>query len=168
LEQALLNNTRPLWFAGHSLGGAMATICASRCQLSFIKSNPRALFTYGSPRVGNRRYVSYVSYEAYRWVNNNDVVARVPPWWLGFRHKGQEVYLNAYGEIRQLTAWQRVKDRWRGFIGGLKKREFDAFTDHSITRYVEYILRAVEEEESVTRMLVPVKRPKVAPLRRAA
>jgi triacylglycerol lipase len=112
--------------------------------------------------------VSYVSYEAYRWVNNNDVVARVPPWWLGFRHKGQEVYLNADGEIRQLTAWQRVKDRWRGFIGGLKQREFDAFTDHSITRYVEYILRAVEEEESVTRMLVPVKRPGVAPLRRAA
>ena len=28
-------------------------------------------------------------------------------------------------------------------------REFDHFTDHSITRYVEYIQRAVEEEESV-------------------
>ena len=33
LEKALKNNTLPLWFAGHSLGGAMATICASRCQL---------------------------------------------------------------------------------------------------------------------------------------
>ena len=60
LEQALVNNTRTLWFAGHSLGGAMAAICAGRCKLSYIQSNPRALFTYGSPRVGNRRYVNYV------------------------------------------------------------------------------------------------------------
>ena len=49
LEQALVNNTRPLWFAGHSLGGAMATICASRCKLSYIKSNPRALYTLRQP-----------------------------------------------------------------------------------------------------------------------
>jgi triacylglycerol lipase len=169
LEQALVNNRLPVWFTGHSLGGAMATICASRCKLSHIESNPRSLYTFGSPRVGNGRYVNYVHYEAYRWVNNNDLVARVPPWWLGYRHKGQEVYLNAYGEIRRLTAWQRTKDRWRGFVGGLKKWEFDAFTDHSILRYIESIRRAAEEEESVTRWLAPVGRPEVVrPLRRAA
>jgi len=163
LEQALLNNTRPVWFTGHSLGGAMATISASRCKLSFIQSNPRALFTYGSPRVGNGRYVNYVHYEAYRWVNNNDVVARVPPWWLGYRHKGQEVYLNAYGEIRRLTTWQRIKDRWRGFLGGLKKWEFDALTDHSILRYIESIERAVKEEESIARRLLSIERPQLVP-----
>ena len=43
LEQALVNNTRTLWFAGHSLGGAMAAICAGRCRLSYIRSNPRAI-----------------------------------------------------------------------------------------------------------------------------
>ncbi len=40
LETALKNNTRKLWFTGHSLGGAMATICAGRCLLSHIDSNP--------------------------------------------------------------------------------------------------------------------------------
>ena len=169
LEQALVNNRLPVWFTGHSLGGAMATICASRCKLSYIESNPRSLYTFGSPRVGNGRYVNHVHYEAYRWVNNNDVVARVPPWWLGYRHKGQEVYLNAYGEIRRLTAWQRTKDRWRGFVGGLKKWEFDALTDHSIMRYIEYIQRAVEDEESVTRMFAPLGRRVIArPLQQAA
>ncbi len=171
LELALKNNQRPVWFTGHSLGGAMATISASRCKLSHIESNPQALYTFGSPRVGNRRYVEYVHYEAYRWVNNNDIVARVPPWWLGFRHKGQEVYLNAYGEIRQFTAWQRLKDRWRGFWGGLKKWEFDHFADHSIMRYIEYILSAVREEESFERRLLSIERPKLAPpseLRRRA
>lgn len=168
LERALVNNRLPLWFAGHSLGGAMATICAGRCKLSHIESNPRSLYTFGSPRVGNHRYVEYVQYEAYRWVNNNDIVARVPPWWLGYRHKGQEVYLNAYGEIRTLTAWQRMKDRWRGFLSGLKKWEFDQFTDHSIMRYIEYIERAVRDEEATVLRLVPRNLGERVPRRKAA
>jgi triacylglycerol lipase len=150
LEQALVNNSRTLWFTGHSLGAAMAAICAGRCKLSYIKSNPRALYTYGSPRVGSGRYVNYVQMEAYRWVNNNDIVTRVPPAWLGYRHKGQEVYLNAYGKIRRLTRWQRIKDRWRGFLRGLREHRFDPFADHSITQYVAHIRAAVEEDEGMT------------------
>ena len=59
LETALKSNTKVAWFSGHSLGGAMATICAGRCLLSHIASTPRQLYTYGSPRVGNRRYINY-------------------------------------------------------------------------------------------------------------
>ena len=88
LEQALVNNTRTAWFAGHSLGAAMATICAGRCKVSQIRTDPRAVFTYGSPRVGNKRYVQYLNIELYRWVHNNDIVTRVPPRWLGYSHKG--------------------------------------------------------------------------------
>jgi triacylglycerol lipase len=173
LEQALVNNSRPLWFTGHSLGAAMASICAGRCKLSYIRSNPRALFTYGSPRVGNRRYVNYVQLETYRWVNNNDIVTRVPPAWLGYRHKGQEVYLNAYGKIRRLTHWQRMKDRWRGLLKGLRNGRFDPFNDHSIIEYVAHIRAAVEEEEGI--VLRPVRHiraakpaPRSIALRRAA
>jgi triacylglycerol lipase len=156
LEQALVSNTRTLWFTGHSLGAGMATICAVRCKLSHIRSNPRALFTFGSPRIGSARYVNYVNIEAYRWVNNNDIVTRVPPEWMGYRHKGEEIYLNAYGQIRRLTHWQRIKDRWRGFIGGLREGRIDHFEDHSISRYIEYIDRAVQEEESIAEMLRPL------------
>jgi triacylglycerol lipase len=168
LEQALVNNTRTLWFAGHSLGGAMAGICAGRCRLSYIKSNPRALFTFGSPRIGNRRYVNYVQIEAYRWVNNNDIVPRVPPSWLGYRHKGQEIYLNAYGKIRQLTHWQRIKDRWRGFVRGLRQGNIDFFADHSILQYIQHVRSAVEEEEAMVlrlplpRTLPTDNRPRIA------
>lgn len=168
LEQALVNNTRTLWFAGHSLGGAMAAICAGRCRLSHIRSNPRALFTFGSPRIGSSRYVNYVQMEAYRWVNNNDIVTRVPPGWLGFCHKGQEVYLNAYGQIRRLCPWQRTKDRWRGFLRGLRERKFDHFSDHSIGQYLEHIWNAVQEDEQFT---IPFSQPQIAtptPIRRAA
>jgi triacylglycerol lipase len=147
LEQALVTNTRTLWFTGHSLGGAMAAICAGRCQLSYIRSNPRGLYTFGSPRIGSQRYVNYVRMEAYRWVNNNDIVPRLPPAWLGYRHKGQEIYLNTYGKIRHLTGWQRVKDRWRGFVRGLREGRVDHFADHAIARYIDHVRLAVEEEE---------------------
>ena len=141
----------------------MATICG-RCKVSQIRTNPRAVFTYGSPRVGNRRYVNYLNIELYRWVHNNDIVTRVPPTWLGYTHKGQEVYLNAFGQIRRLTKWQRIKDRWRGFARGLKRGEFDFFSDHSISRYVDCVRAAVEEEEEVTRMIRPFRRPEREPV----
>ena len=139
LEKALLDNTKTLWFTGHSLGGAMTTICAGRCLLSYISSNPEQVYTYGSPRVGNKRYINHAKVDYLRWVNNNDIVTRVPPAWLGYRHTGQEMYLNANGKIKKLNPLQRGKDRSRGFIKGLRAGEFDYFSDHMIDRYVEYI-----------------------------
>ena len=108
LEKALIDNTKTLWFIGHSLGGAMAAICAGRCKLSHIRSNPAGLYTFGSPRVGTKRYINHAQITHIRWINNNDIVTRVPSRWLGYRHSGEEVYLNAYGKVRKLTGWQRT------------------------------------------------------------
>jgi triacylglycerol lipase len=99
-------------------------------------------------------------------VNNNDIVPRVPPSWLGYRHKGQEIYLNAYGKIRRITGWQRLKDRWRGMVRGLREGQVDFFADHSIGEYIRHIRAAVEEEEGV--VLRPVTRTMRAFQRRAA
>lgn len=148
LEKALADNEKTLWFTGHSLGGAMATICAGRCKLSSIPSDPQGLFTFGSPRVGNHRYINYVRIHHYRWVNNNDIVTRVPPPWMGYRHGGHELYLNALGRLRKYRSWVRVRDRFRGLILALARREIDYLADHSMNRYVEAIKRAVDDEEA--------------------
>lgn len=150
LEQALKSNTLTLWFTGHSLGGAMATICAGRCLLSHIDSSPKQIFTYGSPRVGNKRYISHAKIDYLRWVNNNDIVTRVPPTWLGYRHSGEERYLNAYGKLRKLSPVQRGKDRWRGFVRGVRSGEFDHFSDHLIDRYVRYIYEEAVRQGEIT------------------
>ena len=146
LEEHLVQNKKTLWFCGHSLGGAMAAICAGRCYLSHIDSMPKGLFTYGSPRVGNTRYVNYVKLEYFRWVNNNDIVTHVPPAWMRYRHTGQEMYINAYGRVREMTGWQRTKDRWRGFMMGIKQGKIDNFSDHLIDLYIEAIHKAFEKE----------------------
>ena len=146
LEAALRENEKPLWFTGHSLGGAMATICAGRCKLSEISSNPESLFTFGSPRVGCKRFINFVKLPHYRWVNNNDIVARVPPRWMGYRHSGRELYLNAFGRLRKYTTLRRIRDRWYGFFLTLRKWQVDHLADHSMVNYVECIQRALKDE----------------------
>lgn len=146
LENALVENKKTLWFTGHSLGGAMATICAGRCYLSEIESMPQALFTYGSPRVGDRQFVNFVALDHTRWVNNNDIVTHVPPVWMGYRHGGREWYLNRRGKLSKVNGWWKTYDRLKGFLKGLLQWRIDHFSDHAIDRYIENILRAVEQE----------------------
>ena len=146
LEKALAENTKSLWFAGHSLGGAMATICAGRCRLSTIRSNPEAVFSFGSPRVGNKRYVNHMKLTHYRWVNNNDMVPRLPPAWLGFRHSGEEMYLNRNGDLQRIDGWRRFADRLRGFLRGLIRFRVDHLSDHSMFTYIDAIERAIKKQ----------------------
>ena len=147
LETALMHNEQPLHICGHSLGGAMATICAGRCFLSHIDTDPTELYTYGSPRVGDNRYINHVELRHFRFVNNNDVVTRVPPPWMGYRHAGDMVYLNRFGDIKKYNHIMRRRDRWRGFLGGLTKWKIDHFSDHSIHRYITALVKAVEDEK---------------------
>jgi len=150
LEEMLIshkqNVDKKLWFTGHSLGGAMASICAGRCLLSHIDTQPEQVHTFGSPRVGTKRYINHAKIDYYRWVNNNDIVTRAPPAWLGYRHSGKEMYLDADGKLQDLSRVQRRADHWKGFIKGLKNRELDHFSDHLIERYVEYIYLQTQDK----------------------
>jgi triacylglycerol lipase len=150
LEELIRGESLPVWFCGHSLGAAMATICAYRCKASSLVGDPQELHTFGSPRVGCRRYIRHAPLVHYRWVHNNDIVTRVPPAWMGYRHCGNEIYLDRYGRIRKLKGVWRSRDRWRGIVRGLWKWKLDILTDHSIGQYAEHIANAVKTEESAT------------------
>ena len=128
--------TRKAWFTGHSLGAAMTTIMASRCNCDDSMPNIEEVYTYGSPRVGWKKYCNSLNVTHHRWVNNNDIVTRVPLAIMGYKHHGTEHYMNAHGKYRKLTTWQRVKDRWRGMWMGIKKGSIDNFSDHSMVNYI--------------------------------
>ncbi len=155
IEQRIQDIQRPVWFAGHSLGGAMATVCAVRCRLSPISSNPRAIFTYGAPRVGNRSYVNAVRIPHYRWVNNNDIVPRFPPRWMGYWHIGYEIYLNRRGNISRLHSWLRVHDRMRGLWTSLLRGRVDFLSDHSMSEYIVHLRDIIESEKQGKRISAP-------------
>lgn len=133
------NLDKKIWFCGHSLGAAMATIMASRCFYYASVPNPEELYTYGSPRVGWSKYCDSLGVVHHRWVNNNDIVTRVPLAIMGYKHHGELHYLNAYGNVRNPSGWQLFKDRIRGMWMGLKRGQIDNFSDHSMVNYVAYL-----------------------------
>ncbi|MEO8135818.1 MAG: lipase family protein, partial [Betaproteobacteria bacterium] len=72
----------PLFYTGHSLGGALATLAGAR-------RTPVAIYTFGSPRVGDAAFVTLTAgLPIHRVDDDRDVVPTVPPQWLGFRHAG--------------------------------------------------------------------------------
>jgi hypothetical protein len=74
---------RAVWFTGHSLGAALATLAADRF------AGTRGVCTFGCPRVGDAIFASAFNAKfagrSLRYVNNHDVVTHVPPP-IGYKH----------------------------------------------------------------------------------
>lgn len=129
------HNSKEFFITGHSLGGAMATLAASRFNLI---DKVACLYTYGSPRVGTRSFIKSCKVLHYRHKNNNDIVTSVPLWIMGYKHHGALRYINFYGNVRKLTPWQAIKDKWRGYKSGV----LDGAKDHSIVEYYTNLSRS--------------------------
>ena len=90
IEAALLPGV-PTLYAGHSLGGALAPLAASR-------SPPTSTYAFGSPRVGDADFVAAVPSDTiFRVVNNRDIVTEAPP--VGLAHAGQLHYITHDGSL---------------------------------------------------------------------
>ena len=110
----------------------MATIAASRMQNKVV-----ALVTFGSPRVGTSAFINSLQVTHYRVQNNCDDVTKVPFSLMGFRHHGTHRYMNFYGEFRDLTGWQRIKDMLRSRRKARQKGErFIGVFDHLMNNYI--------------------------------
>ncbi|MFC3746128.1 lipase family protein [Paenibacillus sp. GCM10012306] len=76
-----LSPNKALYITGHSLGAALATLCAIDVAANTNHTNPN-LFTYGSPRVGDPEFVqAFTNYvrKSSRYANLFDVVTYAPP-----------------------------------------------------------------------------------------
>lgn len=128
-----------VFFTGHSLGGALATLAASRWNT--ITTH---LYTYGSPRVGGRKFVkSFLSSNRYRFRNNNDIVTRVPFEILGYKHVsgdgGKFIYFDVDGNVsKKFSRWYMFKQWIKGTLRGFTKLKIDGFSDHSIEAYYNF------------------------------
>ena len=132
ISKELEANPGNIYVTGHSLGAAMATIAASRMQDRVI-----ALITFGSPRVGNQEFVNSLNVTHYRVQNNCDDVTKVPFRLIGFVHHGTHKYMNYYGEFRDLTPQQRVKDMIRSRLRARAKgQKFIGVFDHMMANYI--------------------------------
>lgn len=135
----------PLFIAGHSLGAALATLAASL-------RPPRALYTFGSPRVGDDDFgETLAGVRTFRVVNNRDLVTTVPAP-IPFHHVGELHYINHKGEMLinpddKTVAQDRLKRDWsRQFTLDWERLFTDApepFADHAPVNYVAHLERQV-------------------------
>ncbi|HSH76674.1 MAG TPA: lipase family protein [Longimicrobiales bacterium] len=145
----------PVWFTGHSLGAAMATLAAD------LYGTVRAVYTFGSPRVGNsdfRDFRDSVGPPVYRFVNNNDLIVDLPPGRpvTAYRHVGAFKYFDESGKlVEDPSWWTRTKDGLRGHWEAFQEQlrdlarldldeiNWDSLRDHSPTAYATNARAAV-------------------------
>lgn len=148
----------PLFIAGHSRGGAIATLAAKALKKEGIA--PAAVYTFGAPRVGNATFANHYGIdEHYRVENDRDIVPHLPP--PPFRHVGERYWLDQDGKLTDPTgetptgpvlqaallaaltgpgAFGRTGAALLGGIasqGGLLASEF--FSDHANTEYAYWL-----------------------------
>lgn len=160
LDRVLAPLRCPIWFTGHSLGGALALLAAYRLHHCAPASGHAVagVYTFGQPRVGNTGLASYCSTElaqrVFRYVNASDIVPLVPPSKSAdYHHFGQARYFDATGRLHhERTLWERMAEqltpafrqiaagegRWTDVTRDHAKQRI---MDHGMARYVECLER---------------------------
>ncbi len=137
------NKKLPLWISGHSLGAALAILCAARLK-NTNKFEPQA-YTFGAPKVGNAHFkLLCEKLKIFRTVNCCDIVSHLPPRAMGFSHIGNEYFFCADNNLhinpKKMTA---LVLEWKAAIAYacsfplFRKNQisFRALADHSIINY---------------------------------
>ena len=138
------NNHQSLWVTGHSLGAALATLATAE----WIEEDKpiNGLYTFGSPRVGDKRFARHFNSEAkvktFRYVNNQDIVTRVSPRVLDYRHVGTMKYFGAKGHLHDdPSVWNQFLDSVKVVFEDFGELPKESFRDHGMENYVELTRR---------------------------
>ncbi|MEY4979388.1 MAG: hypothetical protein RLZZ352_1658 [Pseudomonadota bacterium] len=142
-------NAQAIWITGHSLGGALATLAAAKFKLELDKPI-RGIYTFGQPRVGDRSFARVYNAElqnlSFRFVNNNDVVTRVPPRELLYSHIGSLRYIDDNKDIHQdISFWQEFLDR----VEGVFHQDFDWAPSFAECHFIEKYCEAIEKNLTI-------------------
>jgi hypothetical protein len=93
------NPAAPIFFTGHSLGAALATLAIAR-----FRGGKAALYTFGSPRVGNKPFCDEVQAKVdlgiRRFVDDHDLVTTVPPKDMFYDHTTGLMHIAQNGDVQ--------------------------------------------------------------------
>jgi triacylglycerol lipase len=128
-------------FTGHSLGAALAILGAYMCHTTRIFP-VHSVHTFGCPRIGLEDfqidYDMHLRARTHRYVNNNDIVTRVPPRSMSYRHVCVSHYFDEEGHHRPgITDWDKFLDRLKGRWKDLGELGTDGVKDHAMGEYVK-------------------------------
>jgi hypothetical protein len=141
-------NTRdeslPISYTGHSLGAALAILCAQRIK-------PSQVYTYGSPKLGNDLFKQYCSdINVHRVVLCADLVCMLPPKSMRFHAIGEEYFINANDTVSHNPGkpfkvrhrlWEIIKYWFTFNLYKPGRIGFRTLADHSIVNYANALWR---------------------------
>ncbi|OLP16648.1 lipase [Leptolyngbya sp. 'hensonii'] len=96
---------------GHSLGGALAILCAVDIQYNFSEKVTVEVYTFGAPKVGNDGFRDSFNRRvpsSYHFIYGMDIVPELPRWWQGYRPVDQDFRIGPRFSWNFISA--RVKD----------------------------------------------------------
>lgn len=142
---------QPLWVTGHSLGGALAVLCAARLHLT--EGVPvQGVYTFGQPRVGDYGFASAFDRafagRVFRFVNNNDIVPTVPPVGLILRywHVEREVYIDEDRRLdTTISPGRRLLANAKGRLRDVGEIGSDGLKDHFMNAYIGAVRGAAQK-----------------------
>jgi hypothetical protein len=129
----------PVLYTGHGLGGALATLAASR-------RPPETLYTFGAPRTGDKAFADTLAKTAaYRYLNCCDAVAHLPL--AVYQPAGRLRYIDSDGRLRDTEEGEaaRAKARSAHFqktLGQWDKVWVRDLVDHAPVNDVKALLAA--------------------------
>ena len=97
IQDMVNSSVRRILVSGHSLGAALAVLCAVDLQYNFPDRDIECI-VFGCPRVGNAAFRDSYNKRVFKTIrvqNGNDVVTKVPLRIMGYRHVGILVSVGA-------------------------------------------------------------------------
>lgn len=142
--------SKPFWITGHSLGGALASICAFNFAYDDVPFY--GVYTYGQPRTCKRDMKRHFDAEAknryFRFQNNNDMVSRIPQRLAGYTHVGTFIYIDTDQNLStDVGAWFQFSDRFDGLKEFTEQRANGGlFRDHNISEYIDAMEKNIDQK----------------------
>jgi triacylglycerol lipase len=138
-----------LWLTGHSLGGALAVLAGAAFSMwsdAPIRS-VNGIYTFGQPRVGLYKfcgnYDHLLSRKTFRFVNNQDLVPRVPFRGWDYADLGQMIHFDSSGQPKlQSSQWSsflsRTLQSFKEFFDIAGHAQSDV-RDHDMNGYADLV-----------------------------
>ena len=165
-----------LFLTGHSLGGALATLTTLR--LVNAGQSVTGLYTFGSPRVGDRTYLDQFNRalgqgvnagletapidRAFRIVNDEDIVPKLPFKATGYCHVGKKYRFDTQGTLCfNAVPVQGLLAVIQGEIEDFLEPDWEVIKDHDLKSYQAVILANLLQSIGMATALVPALVPEL-------
>ena len=149
METNSVDARRTFWITGHSLGGALASLAGAAFSLlpGYVIRPVSGIYTFGQPRIGLHNfcdnYARLLTPRTFRFVNNKDLVPRVPFQGWDYSDVGEMIHFTQTGDP------QLQSEQWRDFLA----RTLESFQeaaemfldfkmdvgDHAISNYLQLV-----------------------------